>query len=152
MQPKISFQQLNTNTQSDINKLICDICYNSYTKKRHILVLCTDTEHLSQLDEYIINYQKKYFFPYSILNEGPIPPPPITLTTESTNKLKHDILLNLHSIIPDNFIKYREIIELVPCDEQDRTLTREHYKHYKKHKLNIEFAEVNKVEEYDESR
>lgn len=140
MQPKVTFYQLNSEHTTDSQQLICDICFDYYSQnKRNIYILCPSIDYLYNLDEYIVNYQKKAFFPYQILAEGPIPPAPICLGTDTTTKLKYDILLNLHSIIPSNCNKYREIIELVPQDEQDRLISREHYKHYKKLAFNITF-------------
>jgi DNA polymerase-3 subunit chi len=138
--PSIVFYQLDTESQDDINNIICDLCYSFYKNNRNIYILCPDLDYCHQLDEYIITYQKNNFFPYNLLGEGPIPPAQICIGHSETNKLKYDILINLHSIIPNNFTKYREIIELVAKNTTTRALSREHYKHYHKFSYNIVFT------------
>lgn len=138
--PNITFYQLDTESQDDINRIICDLCYSYYKNNRNIYLLCPDLNYCYQLDEYIVNYHKQKFFPYNLLGEGSIPPAPINIGHITTNKLKYDILINLHNIIPDNFTKYKEIIELVAKNTTMRAISREHYKHYNKFSCKIEFT------------
>ena len=137
----IQFYQLPTCDPQQIHQLTCDLLYQYHLKNHFIYVLCPSQEYLYQLDEYIITYQETNFFPYQILGEGPIPPAPITLGTVATQqltlKLKYDILVNLNDIIPDNFNKYKKILEFVPSDTQHRAIAREHYKHYSKYNCQI---------------
>lgn len=142
MTPNINFYQLDTDKQANINQIICDFCFDFYQQNRTLYILCPNLEYSHELDEFIINYIKDKFFPYSLYGEGPIPPAQICLGIEPTTKLKYDILINLHSIIPDNFIKYREIIELVAQNEQMRSLSRAHYKHYRQHNCDVKFNET----------
>lgn len=151
MRPKIEFIQLSTDKQSNINNIICRLCYENYQNKRNIYILCPNQNYLLQLDEHIINYQSSYFFPYNIYGEGPIPPANIVVGIDTPTNLKYDILINLHSIIPDNFIKYKNIYELVSQKQEYRKISREHYKHYQKYNLDIDFIqddiELNRVKD-----
>lgn len=142
----ISFYELNNSDENELFKIICDLCFKFYNLNRNVYILCPDTPNCHKLDEYIINYQINNFFPYQIYGDGPIPPAPICLGTDAATKLKYDILINLHSIIPDNFVKYKQIIEFVAAKPDMRAIARLHYKHYKKLGKTVEFNTVGKLE------
>ncbi len=141
----IFFYKLNCSKNDELFKTICDLCLQFYNTNRNVYILCPDKLTCEKLDEYIINYQINNFFAYQIYGDGPIPPAPICLGVDITTKLKYDILINLHSIIPDNFVRYKHIIEFVTDENKMRFIAREHYKHYKKLGLPIEYKSINEL-------
>ena len=145
MQQPVTFYQLQNDDQTDINQVISNIVFKAFKNNRKVYILCPDQDYCLQLDEYFINYHQSAFFPFQLYGDGPIPPAPICLGFATSTNLKYDILINLHSWIPADFKKYREIIELVPCKSELRALTREHYKHYKKFQCHITFNELTEI-------
>lgn len=151
MATKVQFIVLDNNSQAQ-NKILCDLLskYNKNSNKTIIYLLCPSKEHCYELDEFIINYQQENFetnfFPYQLITDedpiGPIPPAPFCLgykpNIELKFKLKYGLLINLHHTIPRDFLKYKEIIELVPNNEDLKTISREHFKHYSKYKCLIQ--------------
>jgi DNA polymerase-3 subunit chi len=139
----ITFLQLDTDDQSDINKITCDLIYQFYKNKQDVYILCPSIEYTYQLDEYILTYIEKNFFPYQLVNSNLkfntlVPNTPcLSHEPATTLKLKSHTLINLSTIIPDNFIKYKNIIELIPKQPENREISREHYKHYIRYTKNI---------------
>ena len=146
----ITFHQLVSTDPEQINHKICDLLFSFYNLKHHVYILCPDQEYMHELDEFIITYQATNFFPYQLLGEGPVPPASICLGTETLHKLKCDILINLSQAIPDNFKRYKKIIEFVPAEPELRDLARLHYKHYAKYNCPITTEQAQVIEEIQE--
>ncbi len=145
MTTHIHFFPLSSENTTQIFYTICNLLHIHYSNKHNIYILCPDQDYLYQIDEFIVTYQETNFFPYQLLGEGPIPPAPICLGTEHIHKLKYDILLNLSDEIPENFKKYKKIIEFVPALAEQRGIVREHYKHYAKYNCPITTEELQEV-------
>ncbi|OAI47471.1 hypothetical protein AYO45_05745 [Gammaproteobacteria bacterium SCGC AG-212-F23] len=125
--PKIDFYVL-----SDNNRLpfACKLIEKAY-KQRHRIYIHTDNKpEAHQLDELLWTYRDDSFLPHNIYGDGPEPAPPIQIGINTTPEKHHDILINLSPQVPEFYVQFNRILELVSNETDVQQAARERYRYY----------------------
>lgn len=128
---RVDFYLLRSEQADDRYLLACRLLEKAYYKGHRVFVLCTNQQEAELIDELLWTFKADSFIPHNLEGEGPIPPPPIHIGYQKEPRGFNDILLNLAPEIPPFAPQFKRIIELVSHQDEQKELSRLHYKHYK---------------------
>jgi DNA polymerase-3 subunit chi len=121
-----------TSSQPDARCLVaCRLLEKAYYKGHRVFVWCDNQHDAELLDELLWTFRDDSFIPHNLQGEGPEPPPPVHIGYDREPRGFNDILLNLASVIPPFYHKFKRIIEVVPSIEEQKAQSRAHYKEYR---------------------
>ncbi len=141
---RIDFYLLNSSSPEASLLFACRFLEKAYRQGHRVFVHCDSQQQAESLDERLWTFKKESFIPHHLQGEGPEPPPPVQIGFGPEPRGFSDLLLNLAKTIPSYFSRFRRIAEIVADDETAKTISREHYKEYRKrgcelhtHKLEV---------------
>ena len=144
--PKIDFYVIENKDPAAKLRLACRLIEKAYRNKHRIYIQTENKTEAHQLDELLWTYREDSFLPHNLYGDGPEPAPPIQLGFESSPEKHRDILLNLSKKVPDFYLQFSRILEIVSPDESSQTATREHYRYYRAEGHDINTHKLQSVE------
>ena len=130
-QTRVDFYLLNDNHDQDVWFVACRLLEKAYQRGHRVFVFCDKKEHAEHLDELLWTYKNDSFIPHHLQGEGPEPPPPVQIGYGDEPRGFSDILLNMSTIIPSYFSRFRRVMEVVAANEQAKDISRNHYREYR---------------------
>lgn len=130
MSPKVDFYILDSSDEIKRSRFICNLIEKAYLEKYRLFAYCPDKMVAEALDESLWTFRPDSFVPHHLQGEGPTPPPPIEIGTETPSAMFQDILLNLSPFVPEFYYKFKHVIEVVDASDDAKTLARTRYRHY----------------------
>ncbi len=105
---------------------------NKALAKRHLVTLFTESEQAAKAYSEILWQQDQLsFLPNVLASHELATETPVVLDWQEKQLCHDDILVNLTQRQLTVFSRYRQLVELVGTDEQDKTLARERFKFYR---------------------
>ena len=141
--PKIDFYVINDKSHLD---WICRLTEKAYKNKHRIYIHTNNQNDAHQLDELLWTYREDSFLPHNLVGEGPETAPPIQIGFKNKPENHRDILLNLNQIIPEFYTHFARVLEIVPCDAESQTISREHYRFYRAAGYDISTHKLQSIE------
>ena len=129
---RIDFYLLNEAAPEALWLTACRLLEKAYLKKHQVFVYCAHQQDAEHLDELLWTFKPDSFSPHHIQGEGPEPPPPIQIGYSQEPRGFNDILFNLSPTIPTFMTRFKRIIEIVSADEAAKTISRDHFREYRK--------------------
>lgn len=131
--PTVDFYLLNTLIQENLYRFTCRLIEKAYLQQKKIFIRVSSHEEGQRIDELLWIFRDVSFIPHSYLGGSSDIDPflSVTIATEKLNSLNADILFNLSPKIPDFFLEFSRIIEVVSEEEKNKTQSRQKYKFYK---------------------
>lgn len=131
--PTVDFYLLNTLIQENLYRFTCRLIEKAYLQQKKIFIQVSSHEEGQRIDELLWTFRDISFIPHSYLGVSSVIDPflPVTIATEKPNPLNADILFNLSPKIPDFFLEFSRIIEVVSEEKKNKTQSRQKYKFYK---------------------
>lgn len=133
MSTEIDFYILPTQ-QSNPWLFACRLLNKIYQKKLSTHVHTETKEQAEWFNTYLWSFNDISFIPHHLLEQKTNSEKKnITISDnpEPIQKLKHfDVLLNMSTEIPPFYTHFKRILEIVGSDEQAKSHSRRHYKHY----------------------
>ena len=133
---RADFYLLTTQDIHDRNTFICRLVEKIYQQNLSIYLHCKNREESDTLDELLWTFSDTSFIPHCLEEESHDFPAPIKLGFDKTPK-SHDVLINLSTSVPIFYTKFRRIAECVIQNDEDLTISREHYQFYKSQNIEI---------------
>lgn len=130
MSPKVDFYILDSTDEIQRTRFLCDLIEKAYLDKHRLFVYCPDKTVAETLDESLWTFRSDSFVPHHIQGEGPTPPPPVQIGTETPSTMFQDILLNLCPVVPEFYYKFKQVIEVVGASDEAKALARTRYRSY----------------------
>jgi DNA polymerase-3 subunit chi len=139
---QVDFYLLNSaSNEHERDHFICRLVEKIHRQRHTIYIHCKDRQESHKLDELLWTFSDISFIPHCLYGESANSPPPIQLGFDSTPQ-KHDVLINLSSTIPLFYAAFRRILEVVPQQEEQQIISREHYQFYKSQDLEIKTHKI----------
>jgi DNA polymerase-3 subunit chi len=107
------------------------IATKAYLQGHRLTVFCPETAAADRFDRVLWTAPATGFVPHCYANEAHAAATPIVIDRNGEPAFGDDILLNLHAERPPHFSRYRRLIEIVSCEEDDRRLARDRFKFYR---------------------
>ena len=128
---RVDFYLLNDEQPGAVFTVACRLLEKAYLRGHRVFVYCDNQQHAESLDECLWTFKDDSFIPHHLQGEGPEPPPPIQIGFGPEPRGFNDILLNMATIIPPYFSRFRRIIEVVAPNDAAKEISREHYREYR---------------------
>ena len=111
-------------------------------KKRFgsMYIHASNKEEVKIIDSQLWTFRQESFIPHSIL--GDKNNSPILIGDDALPKTNFDVIINLSDLAEDTSLKPKKIHEIVPADEQKRSLARRKWKIYKDQEYTIRSHKV----------
>ena len=109
----------------------------------HKIHIHANTEEVGDIDELLWQQKPESFLPHNIIGEGPNAPPPIQIGSDDQKAKHSDILINLSKEVPDFVNRYNRVVEIVPPNEEYKSLSRERFKQYRQQGFPLKTHEIN---------
>lgn len=138
MTKKSDFYILNVTSQEEMYLFACKLIEKAYLKGHQIFVYCENESQAHQIDELLWSFEPKSFIPHHVQGEGPNLPPPIQIGYIDHAKGFKDICINLSNQIPSFAHQFQRMIEIVPQNEEQKQIKRQHFRFYKEQGYQIQ--------------
>ena len=140
---RVDFYLLSHNGANAVLNLACRLIEKAYRRGHRIFALCKNQQEAEALDELLWTFKDDSFIPHNLQGEGPEPPPPVQIGFNSEPRGFNDILINLTDEIPVFCMRFKRVLELVPADEDAKTISRNHYREYRNKGCELHLHELN---------
>jgi DNA polymerase-3 subunit chi len=128
---KVQFYILQQSAPLLFERQLFRLCYDLYRAYQHVLILCEDESQCQHLNEALWTVKPEYFLPHEVLGpSGKAKTSAPVLLTLPGMLPPSPILINCTALFPAQVDRYPNIIELIPHDENKKTLARSRYKQY----------------------
>ena len=127
---RVDFYVVNDPVPESTGLIVCRLLEKAYNCGHRVFVFCTDEYAAEWIDELLWTYKDDAFVPHHLQGEGPVPAPPIQIGHNEPHGF-NDLLLNLSSAIPDFYIRFKRVLQVVGADEPSKEIARAHYKIYR---------------------
>ena len=127
-----------SNTPELSSQLIeaCSIAAFYYLKNNKVFIYTDNQEDAFAVDEYLWQFDGESFVPHNLLGEGPRYGTPVEISWQTPTHSRQ-VLINLSANVPDFSLKFQQIIDFVPAQEQLKIAARTRYSTYKKMGLTL---------------
>jgi len=136
--PKIDFYLLEESSIPHRLDFACRLIEKAYKHKHRIYVHVESVDDAHLLDEILWTYRDDSFLPHHIHGEGPTPTPPIQIGYTKAPEKERDILLNLSSNIPEFYLQFKRVLEIVINNPNAQTIARQRYREYRSKGFDIQ--------------
>ncbi|MDR3492810.1 MAG: DNA polymerase III subunit chi [Gammaproteobacteria bacterium] len=129
--PRIDFYIIEDKDANARLQLACRLVEKAYKNKHRIYIHTDDEAEAYQLDELLWTYREDSFLPHNLYGDGPDSAPPIQIGFNVTPEKQRDILVNLSKQVPEFYLQFNRVLEIVPNEADRQEIAREHYRFYK---------------------
>jgi DNA polymerase III subunit chi len=144
--PRIDFYIVEEANSKTRWRLACRLIEKAYKNRNRVYVHMDNQADAHQLDELLWTYREDSFLPHNLYGDGPEPAPPIQIGFNVKPDKHKDILLNLSKQVPDFYLQFARILEIVSGDTDTQNAAREHYRYYRSQNHDINTHKLQTVE------
>lgn len=109
----------------------CRLIRKARAANCQILVLSQDAQQAQTLDQALWTFSASDFLPHVMLDDPLAPQTPIIITTTLRDALPHyELLINLSQQLPENFLQFNRVIEVISQQEEDAANGRQRFRLY----------------------
>jgi len=144
--PRIDFYIIEDTNPNARLQLTCRLLEKAYKNRHRIYVHTDDQACAHQLDELLWIYREDSFLPHNLYGDGPEPAPPIQIGFNIKPEKQRDILINLSSQVPEFYLQFNRVLEIVPSVVEIQAIARDHFRFYKAQGHDINTHKLQSVE------
>lgn len=137
MSSKVAFYILADSSLKNRDLYACRIIEKAYLGGNTVYVYVANLKDAENFDIQLWTFRDISFVPHEIYNQNQITKAPVLIGIDAP-AIKQDILINLTSEIPLFYQQFNHIIEIIPNDDNLKTLGRKRYQTYQKAGLQME--------------
>lgn len=109
----------------------CRLIRKARAANCQILVLSQDAQQAQALDQALWSFSASDFLPHVMLDDPLASQTPIIITTALRDALPHyELLINLSQQLPENFLQFNRVIEVISQQEEDAANGRQRFRLY----------------------
>ncbi len=127
-QQDVLFYVLQSNDQLSRDNFVTKLINKINNEQRKVDICLSSTDDCLRLEQAIWSYKPQSFIANSIAKSSTSP---VQLWDKKVAQPCLDVLLNLHTNFPDNFLKYNRAIEILDQSEELIEMGRNRWKQYK---------------------
>ncbi len=137
MLASVTFIILDTAHSQQRDHNACLLCEYSYHQQQRIHLLCQSQSHQDSLNQQLWSFKNHAFIPHTNDETIFLNAPVVLISIGANANINSDLIINLSNSPVANAHQHRSIIELVMTSQDDKTLRRQHYKHYQQLKMSV---------------
>ncbi len=120
---------------------VAELCEKAVAKGRQLTVF-TPNDGMGQLVQQLWQQSPASFLPSSTPHDVASQFAPIIIDTDGEHLIQDDILINLQTVYPPFFSRFRVLVELVGVDEDDKVAARSRFKFYRDRGYQVKSTDV----------
>lgn len=130
---RIDFYILEQQTIKQRDHFVCQLAQKAYLRDHQLYIHTEHRQQAQDIDRLLWTFQDASFVPHQVtIEDNPRYAEflPVLIGYKDKPTAMQDILINLSASIPPFFDQFNRLIEIVPADEQWKTIMRSHYRYY----------------------
>lgn len=127
---------------SDRIAAACALIRGAYQQGKALLIYASDDDTLNEVDRSLWAAEALSFIPHCRADSPLASDTPILLTTSLAGLPDGERLMNLDRAIPPGFERYRNLVEVVGQDEEDRNAARLRVQDYRSRGLDVRYFDL----------
>lgn len=116
----------------------------AHQKHTSILVYAPNMTHSNELDKLLWTHAATGFTPHCLAGSALATETPIVITQSLDNLPHDDCLLNLSDEVPPHFSRFRQLVEIVSNNDQDKLPGRERFRFYRDRGYPLESMDISR--------
>lgn len=137
---KVHFYHFQKN-KADTYHYLARLVEKAYLLNNTIFIFTDTTKEADFLDDWLWTFRDSSFLPHNLLHEGNFNNSPILISHKAPPASK-EILINLSQTIPEFYVQFKRIIELISMENECQQVGKQKYQQYQKlgcqtHNFNI---------------
>lgn len=112
-------------------QVACRLSAKAAQHKLRVLIYAPDEAEAQRIDKMLWTWQATGFLPHCMTTSPLAAQTPVLITHDPEDTPHDEVLLNLHSAWPPAFSRFRRLVEIVGCDEDDREAARARFRFYR---------------------
>lgn len=143
-QPRIDFYVAKDSSPQFALLTTCRIAEKAFSAGHRIHIHMSDEPSCEKLDALLWTFRDRSFIPHEI-SPVPIADCPVTISAEKSPDMTAghtDMLLNVTYEVPENFMQFQRIAEIIGTEHEAIHAGRERYRFYRQSGLNPQHHEV----------
>lgn len=121
---------------------VTELCERAVAKGRQLTVFTQDDVMSNRLQQILWQHSPTSFLPSAHPQDDISSYAPIILDAAGSHLIQDDILINLQTVHPPFFSRFRYLVELVGNDEKDKVAARQRYKFYRDRGYQVKSTDV----------
>lgn len=129
---RIDFYQISPEEKT--SDFCCRLISKIWRHGHEIYVHTPEADTAKEIDELLWSFRPESFIPHGLLKEegdSEPTPSPVEIGFLADPGRHKDVLINFSENIPDFFSRFERVAEIVPFEEEKRTVARKNYQFYK---------------------
>jgi len=142
--PRVDFYVTKENTPQFALHTACRITEKAFTAGHRIHIHMNSENDCEKLDALLWTFRDRSFIPHEV-SPVPIKRCPVTISSEKSSEMTSghmDMLVNVSDQIPENFMQFQRIAEIIDNQSKSIHAGRERYRFYREKGLDPKHHEV----------
>ncbi len=141
---RVDFYLLSQSASEARMQVACRLLEKTYLHNHSAYIICKSKEHAIDLDQMLWTYKDASFIPHSLQGELTEFYVPLQIgCLEDSPQSSYNILFNLTDEIPIYYQQFSRIIEIIPNDEQIKSMSRRRYHDYRSQQCSLYVHSLN---------
>lgn len=129
---EVDFYILPEETHAARDHFACRLAEKALHTGRHVVIRVSDHAHADSLSEYLWSFKPEAFVPHCLASsKHQTTTEKIIIDWQGHTDAYDDVIINLHSAIPEEFSRFNKLSEIVIQEEKLLTITRESFQYYR---------------------
>jgi DNA polymerase-3 subunit chi len=129
--PRITFYVLPEQGSDARLKFACRLVEKAFARDHRVVVRCGSREVASEFDELLWRFSDQSFVPHEIASPGEAGAAPVIICADDDPGRAADVLVNLADDVPDGYLGFTRVAEILDASEDCRRSGRERFRHYR---------------------
>jgi len=111
----------------------CQLAEKAYQQKNRLYIHVQNSSEAECLDQLLWTYRDDSFIPHGLYKADATFRPPVQIGFNVLPEDHRDILMNLSDDVPDFYLQFSRVLEIIPSDPAQQSLGRNRYRFYRDH-------------------
>jgi DNA polymerase-3 subunit chi len=129
--PRVTFYVLAEPGSDARLKFACRLVEKAFAQEHRVLVRCPSPEAAGEFDELLWRFSDQSFVPHEIVAPGESCAAPVVVCADDAPHRAADVLVNLADVVPEGFLGFSRVAEILDASEDCRSAGRERFRQYR---------------------
>ena len=129
--PRVTFYVLQEAGSDARLKFACRLVEKAFAQANRVVVRCASPDDAREFDDRLWRFSDQSFVPHEIASPGEAGAAPVIVCADDDPGRAADILVNLADGVPDGYLDFTRVAEILDASEDCRRSGRERFRHYR---------------------
>ncbi len=138
---RVDFHVLPASGKIDADRWACKLAAKAWRQGHRVYILAASETHARRLDDLLWTFRDTSFLPHALIADRSEDMRVLVGSGEEAPE-EHEVMINLAHPVPSFFSRFERVLEVVPAQEEPRTLARERFRFYKERGYPLESHDI----------